>query len=80
MAICELWMTTRAFEADSSKWISIQCCNEDWKWTEDEYEDSSVFENRPKTNTKNLRPFKNSLKIFEDYKFFEDMKIFKGKR
>ena len=32
-----------------------QCCNEDWKWTEDEYEDSSVSENRPKTNTKNLR-------------------------
>ena len=32
-----------------------QCCNEDWKWTEDEYEDSSDSENRPKTNTKNLR-------------------------
>ena len=32
-----------------------QCCNEDWKWTEDEYEDSLVSVNRPKTNTKNLR-------------------------
>ena len=34
--------------------ISEQCCNKDWKWTEDEYEDSLVSENRPKTNTKNL--------------------------
>ena len=32
-----------------------KCCNEDWKWTEDEYEDSLVSENRLKMNTKNLR-------------------------
>ena len=37
-----------------------QCCNEDWKWTEDEYEESLVSENRPK----NLHSFKNSLNIF----------------
>ena len=30
-----------------------QCCNEDWKWTEDEGEDSLVSENRLKM--KNLR-------------------------
>ena len=54
--------------------IMYQCCNEDWKWTEDEYEDSSVSENRPKTNTKNLRQFKISSKIFEDCKFFEDLR------
>ena len=31
-----------------------QCCNEDWKCNEDEYEDSLVSYNGPKTNTKNL--------------------------
>ena len=40
---------------------------------------ATKIENRPKTNTKNLRQFKNSSKIFEDCKFFEDTKIFKGK-
>ena len=36
-------------------WYELeQCCNEDWKWTKDEYEDSLVSENGPKTNTKNL--------------------------
>ena len=56
-----------------------QCCNEDWKWTEDEYEDSLVSENRPKTNTKNLRQFKNSSKIANSLNIFKDMKIFEGK-
>ena len=31
-----------------------QCCNKDGKWTEDEQKDSSVSENGPKTNTRNL--------------------------
>ena len=49
----------------------LQSCNEDWKWTEYEDEDSSDSGNGPKTNTKILRQFKKSLKIFEDFKFFE---------
>ena len=48
-----------------------QSCNEDWKWTKYEDEESSDSENGPKTNTKILRQFKNSSKIFEDCKFFE---------
>ena len=38
-----------------------QCCNEDWKWTEDEYKDSSVSENGPK--------------IFVNSKFFQKLQI-----
>ena len=48
-----------------------QCCNEDWKWTKDEDEESSDQENRPKM--KILRNFEKSLKTFKDMNFFEDL-------
>ena len=43
-------------------YITSQCCNEDWKWTKDEDEESSDLENRPKTKT--LRNFEKSSKYF----------------
>ena len=51
-----------------------QCCNEDQKWTEDEDEESSGSEKRPKTKTKILRNFEKSSKTFEDRNFFEDIR------
>ena len=51
-----------------------QCCNEDWKWTKDEYEDSSVSENGPKTNTKNLW----SLKIANSSNTMTTQRFSKG--
>ena len=55
----------------SMLWM-LQCCNEDWKWTEDEDEESSDLENRPKT--KILQNFEKSSKTFEDRNFFEDIR------
>ena len=52
-----------------------QCCNEDQKWTEDEDEESSGSEKRPKT--KILRNFEKSSKTFEDRNFFEDIRRIK---
>ena len=51
-----------------------QCCNEDWKWTEDEDEESSGLQKRPKTKTKILQNFEKSSKTFEDSNFFEDIR------
>ena len=53
---------------------TYQCCNEDQKWTEDEDEESSGSEKRPKTKTKILRNFEKSSKTFEDRNFFEDIR------
>ena len=53
--------------------VNWQCCNEDQKWTEDEDEESSDLENRPKTKTKILRNFEKSSKTFEYRNFFEDI-------
>ena len=51
-----------------------QCCNEDQKWTEDEDEESSGSEKRPKTKMKILWNFEKSSKTFEDRNFFEDIR------
>ena len=51
---------------------SKQCCNEDWKWTEDEDKDSLDLESRLKM--KILRNFEKSSKTFEDRNFFEDIR------
>ena len=51
--------------------------NEDWKWTEDEDEESSDLENGPKTKTKILRNFEKSSKIGISSKIFEEPKIFR---
>ena len=51
----------------------LQCCNEDWKWTKDEDEESLDLENRPKTKTKILQNFEKSSKTFEYRNFFEDI-------
>ena len=51
-----------------------QCCNEDQKRTEDEDEESSGSEKRPKTKMKILRNFEKSSKTFEDRNFFEDIR------
>ena len=64
----EVCVSHLAFE-----WLD-QCCNEDQKWTEDEDEESSGSEKRPKTKTKILRNFEKSSKTFEDRNFFEDIR------
>ena len=52
-----------------------QCCNEDWKWTEDE--ESLGSEKRAKTKTKILRNYEKSSKTFEDRNFFKDIRRIK---
>ena len=61
---CGSGMSTTPSQSSSS---ASQCCNEDWKWTEDEDEESSDLENRPKTR----RRFFGIWKIFEDLRRLE---------
>ena len=52
--LIQKWISLR-YLSDGINYISLnQCCNEDWKWTEDEYEDSSYLSSVHLQNSENL--------------------------
>ena len=63
-------------EKSKKKKLMKQCCNEDWNWTKYEYEDSSVSENRPKTNTKIFEEFANLQRSSKIQRFSEENEKF----